>query len=181
MLDTRRDILAVILLTVGVFLCVFERTMSRKSAAVGTGAMAFSPLVDILTLAQRGEYGYKWSRGTGMNRSLVAVGRELQDRASKRRSSKFWVKPKVRVFRHLPTPSLVRLTDLLSLSLQTRVSRMQHRTKCTLIDFLQTDVCSERALSCHTSSSMTSLVIMIIVRNMDHLSLPATTDPSSQC
>lgn len=48
--------------------------MSRKSAAVGTGAMAFNPLVDILTLAQRGEYGYKWSRGTGMNSSLVAVG-----------------------------------------------------------------------------------------------------------
>ena len=34
--------------TVGVFRCVLERTMSRKSAAVGTGAMAFSPLVDMV-------------------------------------------------------------------------------------------------------------------------------------
>ena len=34
--------------TVGVFRCVFERTMSRKSDALGTGAIAFSPLVDIL-------------------------------------------------------------------------------------------------------------------------------------
>ena len=38
----------VILRTVGVFLWVFERTMSRKSFAVGTGAMALSPLVDIV-------------------------------------------------------------------------------------------------------------------------------------
>ena len=36
--------------TVGVFRCVLERTMSRKSAAVGTGAIALSPLVDILTV-----------------------------------------------------------------------------------------------------------------------------------
>lgn len=36
-------------LTVGVFLCVLLRTMSRKSVAVGTGAMAFIPLAaDIL-------------------------------------------------------------------------------------------------------------------------------------
>ena len=35
--------------TVGVFRCVLERTMSKKSAAVGTGAIALSPLVDILT------------------------------------------------------------------------------------------------------------------------------------
>lgn len=34
--------------TVGVFRCVFDKTMSRKSAAVGTGAIALSPLVDIL-------------------------------------------------------------------------------------------------------------------------------------
>ena len=34
--------------TVGVFRWVFERTMSRKSFAVGTGAMALSPLVDIV-------------------------------------------------------------------------------------------------------------------------------------
>ena len=34
--------------TVGVFRWVFERTMSRKSAAVGTGAMALSPLVDMM-------------------------------------------------------------------------------------------------------------------------------------
>ena len=38
----------IILRTVGVFLWVFERTMSRKSFAVGTGAMALSPLVDIV-------------------------------------------------------------------------------------------------------------------------------------
>ena len=35
-------------LTVGVFRCVFDRTMSKKSAAVGTGAIAFNPLVDML-------------------------------------------------------------------------------------------------------------------------------------
>ena len=34
--------------TVGVFRWVLERTMSRKSFAVGTGAMALSPLVDIV-------------------------------------------------------------------------------------------------------------------------------------
>ena len=34
--------------TVGVFRWVLERTMSRKSPAVGTGAMALSPLVDIV-------------------------------------------------------------------------------------------------------------------------------------
>ena len=39
--------------TVGVFLCVLERTISRKSDALGTGAMAFSPLVDILG-------GFQW-------------------------------------------------------------------------------------------------------------------------
>jgi hypothetical protein len=33
---------------VGVFRCVFERTISRKSAAVGTGAIALRPLVDIV-------------------------------------------------------------------------------------------------------------------------------------
>jgi len=38
-------------LTVGVFRCVLDRTMSKKSAAVGTGAIAFSPLVDILEVA----------------------------------------------------------------------------------------------------------------------------------
>jgi hypothetical protein len=35
--------------TVGVFRWVFERTMSKKSAAVGTGAIALRPLVDIVT------------------------------------------------------------------------------------------------------------------------------------
>ena len=38
-------------LTVGVFRCVLDRTMSKKSAAVGTGAIAFRPLVDILEVA----------------------------------------------------------------------------------------------------------------------------------
>jgi hypothetical protein len=33
--------------TVGVFRCVLDRTMSKKSAAVGTGAIALRPLVDI--------------------------------------------------------------------------------------------------------------------------------------
>ena len=32
----------------GVFRCVFDRTMSKKSAAVGTGAMALRPLVDMV-------------------------------------------------------------------------------------------------------------------------------------
>lgn len=34
--------------TVGVFRWVLDRTMSKKSAAVGTGAIAFNPLVDIV-------------------------------------------------------------------------------------------------------------------------------------
>lgn len=34
--------------TVGVFLCVLDRTISRKSLAVGTGAIALRPLVDML-------------------------------------------------------------------------------------------------------------------------------------
>ncbi len=33
--------------TVGVFRCVLDSTMSKKSAAVGTGAMALRPLVDM--------------------------------------------------------------------------------------------------------------------------------------
>ena len=38
-------------LTVGVFRCVLFRTMSRKSDAVGTGAMAFMPFVaDIVSV-----------------------------------------------------------------------------------------------------------------------------------
>jgi hypothetical protein len=36
--------------TVGVLRCVLESTMSKKSAAVGTGAIALSPLVDIVYL-----------------------------------------------------------------------------------------------------------------------------------
>jgi len=40
--------------TVGVFRCVFERTMSRKSAAVGTGAIALRPLVDIVVSREQG-------------------------------------------------------------------------------------------------------------------------------
>ena len=36
-------------LTVGVFLWVLDKTISKKSAAVGTGAIALSPLVDILS------------------------------------------------------------------------------------------------------------------------------------
>ena len=39
--------------TVGVLRCVLERTISRKSAALGTGAMALSPLVDILQSPHR--------------------------------------------------------------------------------------------------------------------------------
>ena len=33
--------------TVGVLRCVLDSTMSRKSDADGTGAMAFNPLVDM--------------------------------------------------------------------------------------------------------------------------------------
>lgn len=36
--------------TVGVLRWVLDRTMSKKSAAVGTGAMALSPLVDMVKL-----------------------------------------------------------------------------------------------------------------------------------
>jgi hypothetical protein len=39
--------------TVGVFRCVFERTISRKSAAVGTGAIALRPLVDIVVSTEQ--------------------------------------------------------------------------------------------------------------------------------
>ncbi len=40
-------------LAVGVLRCVFDRTMSRKSAAVGTGAMALRPfVVDIANVAR---------------------------------------------------------------------------------------------------------------------------------
>jgi hypothetical protein len=38
---------------VGVFRCVFERTISRKSAAVGTGAIALRPLVDIVVSTEQ--------------------------------------------------------------------------------------------------------------------------------
>jgi hypothetical protein len=37
-----------ITLAVGVFRCVLERTMSKKSVLVGTGAIALSPLVAII-------------------------------------------------------------------------------------------------------------------------------------
>jgi hypothetical protein len=40
---------------VGVFRCVFERTISKKSAAVGTGAIALRPLVDIVVSTGQGE------------------------------------------------------------------------------------------------------------------------------
>lgn len=36
--------------TVGVLRCVLDSTMSKKSAAVGTGAIAFRPLVDIFVV-----------------------------------------------------------------------------------------------------------------------------------
>lgn len=39
--------------TVGVFRCVLERTISRKSAAVGTGAIALRPLVDIVVSTEQ--------------------------------------------------------------------------------------------------------------------------------
>ena len=39
----------------GVFRCVFERTISKKSAAVGTGAIALRPLVDIVVSTGQGE------------------------------------------------------------------------------------------------------------------------------
>jgi len=41
---------SVLLRTVGVFRCVLESTISKKSAAVGTGAMAFMPLVDVVDI-----------------------------------------------------------------------------------------------------------------------------------
>jgi hypothetical protein len=39
--------------TVGVLRCVLDSTMSKKSAAVGTGAIAFRPLVDIFAVCSR--------------------------------------------------------------------------------------------------------------------------------
>jgi hypothetical protein len=36
--------------TVGVFRWVLDKTMSKKSLAVGTGAMVFSPLVDMVAV-----------------------------------------------------------------------------------------------------------------------------------
>ena len=41
--------------TVGVFRWVLDRTMSKKSAAVGTGAIAFNPLVDMVGDVRDGE------------------------------------------------------------------------------------------------------------------------------
>ena len=41
--------------TVGVLRWVFERTISKKSAAVGTGAIALRPLVDIVMSTAQGE------------------------------------------------------------------------------------------------------------------------------
>ena len=39
--------------TIGVLYWVLERTMSRKSDALGTGAIDFSPLVDIFAVILR--------------------------------------------------------------------------------------------------------------------------------
>jgi hypothetical protein len=41
--------------TVGVFRWVFERTISKKSPAVGTGAIALRPLVDIVMSTVQGK------------------------------------------------------------------------------------------------------------------------------
>lgn len=48
--------------TVGVFRCVLERTISRKSAAVGTGAIALRPLVDIVVNGEQ-RCGCAFARG----------------------------------------------------------------------------------------------------------------------
>lgn len=49
----------------GVLRWVLDKTISRKSAAVGTGAIAFSPLVDIVAVIQASEVkpGGKGNRG----------------------------------------------------------------------------------------------------------------------
>ena len=39
--------------TVGVFRCVLDKTISKKSAAVGTGAIALRPLVDMIVAADK--------------------------------------------------------------------------------------------------------------------------------
>ena len=49
--------------TVGVLRCVLDRTISRKSDALGTGAIALSPLVDILLLTvHKVRNGVPWTR-----------------------------------------------------------------------------------------------------------------------
>ena len=58
--------------TVGVFLCVFESTISRKSAAVGTGAMALRPfVVDILALSLTSSKDKKMS--TRLTKNVCSV------------------------------------------------------------------------------------------------------------
>jgi hypothetical protein len=69
-------------LTVGVFLWVFDKTMSRKSAAVGTGAIAFRPLVDMAG----SELGRMYSEGKVEERMphfaadyyLIGYGRDIR-------------------------------------------------------------------------------------------------------
>jgi hypothetical protein len=52
--------------TVGVFLWVFDSTMSRKSLAVGTGAIALRPLVDMA-----GDVQKVWTLGLGVYRKFL--------------------------------------------------------------------------------------------------------------
>ena len=70
-------------LAVGVFRCVFDRTMSRKSAAVGTGAMDFKPFVvdmaslSTTTTATKRGMCFGGCRPAGMNRQPKKLVDEL--------------------------------------------------------------------------------------------------------
>ena len=62
----------IIVLTVGVFRCVLDKTMSRKSAAVGTGEICLRPLVDMTLQVLVNKHTY--SRALADNEGPVDAG-----------------------------------------------------------------------------------------------------------
>lgn len=82
--------------TVGVLRCVLERTMSRKSDALGTGAIAFRPLVDMLGAAACSETRVVWEShlAEASRRRTVQIPLKLTTLPQASRSSKspkFWM------------------------------------------------------------------------------------------
>ena len=64
--------------TIGVLYWVLERTMSRKSDALGTRAIDFSPLVDILTFLRHAEWRCKAEIKSTPARVRIAQGEEKE-------------------------------------------------------------------------------------------------------